>query len=187
MITPPTLLNLRVTVEGTPYNVQVEVLPSGQYASAASRVEGAAVGPALPRPKLNNLPRGGSRSTPPSASAATHPPQAAKAAATPSLIEEPPPAPLPPRAPWHNLTIGKPGECLSPVPGIIRTVCVKVGQTVKPGDPLVELQIAARISPQDTPSVGTIRAVAPGTITQIHVTTGDLISVAQLIISFKPD
>lgn len=182
MLIQPTLVNLRVTVEGTPYHVQVEVLPSGQYASAASRVEGAAVGPALPRPKLNNLPRGGSRSAPPpqASTPATKPEPAAPA------IEEPRPDPLPPRAPWHNLTLGKPGECLAPVPGIIRAVLVKAGDKVKPGDPLLEIQIAARISPQDAPSVGTIRAVAPGAITDLHVQKGDAISVNQLLITFKP-
>lgn len=179
MITQPALLNLRVTVEGTPYHVQVEVLPSNGYASAASRVEGAAVGPALPRPKLNNLPRGGSRSAPP--------PQTSTLAAPPApVIEEPRPEPLPPRAPWHNLTLGKPGECLAPVPGIIRAVLAKVGDKVKPGDPLLEIQIAARISPQDAPSIGTIRAVAPGVITDLHVQKGDAISVNQLLITFKP-
>lgn len=182
MITQPTLINLRVTVEGTPYHVQVEVLPSGQYASAASRVEGAAVGPALPRPKLNNLPRGGSRSAPP---AQTSTPATKPAPAAP-LIEEPRPDPLPPRAPWHNLTLGKPGECLAPVPGIVRSLLVKPGVKVQPGDPLIEIQIAARISPQDAPSVGTIRAVAPGVITDLHVQKGDPISVNQLLITFKP-
>lgn len=179
MLIQPTLLNLRVTVEGTPYSVQVEVLPSGQYASAASRVEGAAVGPALPRPKLNNLPRGGSRAAPP--------PQASTPAQAPApVIEESRPDPLPPRAPWHNLTLGKPGECLAPVPGIVRAVLVKVGDKVKPGDPLLEIQIAARISPQDAPSVGTIRAVAPGAITEVHVKKADAITVNQLLITFKP-
>ncbi len=179
MITQPSLLNLRVTVDGTPYNVQVEVLPSNNYASAASRVEGAAVGPALPRPKLTNLPRGGSRSAPP--------PQASTPAAPPAVaIDEPRAAPEPPRAPWHNLTLGKPGECLSPVPGIVRSVLAKVGDKVKPGDPLLEIQIAARISPQDAPSVGTIRAVAPGAITDVHVKKNDAITVNQLLITFKP-
>lgn len=182
MLIQPTLINLRVTVEGTPYQVQVEVLPSGQYASAASRVEGAAVGPALPRPKLNNLPRGGSRSAPPPQNSTP----AAQPAPSAPVIEEPRPDPLPPRAPWHNLTLGKPGECLAPVPGIIRAVLVKAGDKVKPGDPLLEIQIAARISPQDAPSVGTIRAVAPGVITDLHVHKGDAISVNQLLITFKP-
>lgn len=178
MIIQPTLLNLRVTVEGTPYSVQVEVLPSGQYASAASRVEGAAVGPALPRPKLNNMPRGGSRAAPP--------PQASTPAAPPPTAIEEVRVPEPPRAPWHNLTLGKPGECLAPVPGIVRSVIAKIGDKVKPGDPLLEIQIAARISPQDAPSVGTIRAVAPGAITEIHVKKNDAISVNQLLITFKP-
>lgn len=182
MLTQPTLINLRVTVEGTPYHVQVEVLPSGQYASAASRVEGAAVGPALPRPKLNNLSRGGSRSAPPPQ---TSTPSAQPAPPAP-VIDEPRPDPLPARAPWHNLTLGKPGECLAPVPGIIRAILVKAGDKVKPGDPLLEIQIAARISPQDAPSIGTIRAVAPGVITNLHVQKGDPISVNQLLITFKP-
>lgn len=184
MITQPALLNLRVTVEGTPYHVQVEVLPSNGYASAASRVEGAPVGPALPRPKLNNLPRGGSRSAPPSKATAPAAPS------TPAIeaphIQAPHIEPLPPRAPWHNLTLGKPGECLAPVPGIIRAVLVKVGDHVKPGDPLLEIQIAARISTQDAPSIGTIRAVAPGLITDLHVQKSDPISVNQLLITFKP-
>jgi biotin carboxyl carrier protein len=185
MLTQSTLINLRVTVEGTPYRVQVEVLPSNGYASAASRVEGAAVGPALPRPKLNNLPRGGSRSAPPPQASALPAKPVQPASPTP-VLDEPRPDPLPPRAPWHNLTLGKPGECLAPVPGIIRAVLVKVGDKVRPGDPLIELQIAARISPQDAPSIGTIRAVAPGAITDLHVQKGDAISVNQLLITFKP-
>lgn len=180
MITQPSLLNLRVTVDGTPYSVQVEVLPSTNYASAFSRVEGAAVGPSLPRPKLSQLPRAGARATPASAPAPSVP------LAIPKAPEEPPQPPEPPRAPWHNLTLGKPGECLSPVPAIIRAVFVKVGDAVKPGDPLVEIQIAAKISPQDAPSIGTVRAVTAGTITQVHTAKGDAVSVNQLLISFKP-
>jgi pyruvate carboxylase len=64
------------------------------------------------------------------------------------------------------------------MPGMIVTVAVKSGQTVKAGDPLVSIE-AMKMESQ-------IRAERDGTVRAVHVRSGDMIAAHDLLIELTP-
>jgi pyruvate carboxylase len=66
----------------------------------------------------------------------------------------------------------------APMPGMVVTVSVKAGQTVRAGDPLVSLE-AMKMETQ-------IRAERDGTIKAVHVRTGETIAARDLLVEFGP-
>ena len=66
----------------------------------------------------------------------------------------------------------------APMPGMVVTVSVKAGQTVRAGDPLVSLE-AMKMETQ-------IRAERDGTIKAVHVRTGETIAACDLLVEFGP-
>jgi len=66
----------------------------------------------------------------------------------------------------------------APMPGMVVTVSVKAGQTVRAGDPLVSLE-AMKMETQ-------IRAERDGAIKAVHVRTGETIAARDLLVEFGP-
>ena len=64
------------------------------------------------------------------------------------------------------------------MPGMVVTVSVKAGQSVRAGDPLVSLE-AMKMETQ-------IRAERDGTIKAVHVRTGETIAARDLLVEFGP-
>ena len=61
--------------------------------------------------------------------------------------------------------------------GVVAGIFVKVGETVKKGQPLIELE--------SEKAVASIPAPASGTISEIHVKEGDEITVGQGIVTLE--
>jgi len=74
--------------------------------------------------------------------------------------------------------VGNPAHVPAPMPGMIVTVAVKSGQTVKAGDPLVSIE-AMKMESQ-------IRAERDGTVRAVHVRSGDTIAAHDLLIELTP-
>ncbi|GMV25650.1 MAG: hypothetical protein AMXMBFR58_16810 [Phycisphaerae bacterium] len=158
-------MKLRITIENKSYEVDVEVIDPVNITSAASRVEGLPLKAPLPPIKHTN-----------GLGSARTPSKARKQEATEEKAERKP------IQPWHDLTVGKPGECVSPVPGTVVEVCTKVGDAVKPGDPLVRIEISNVVSPSDTPAVGTVRSLEAGVVKEIAVHKGEAIRFGQVLV-----
>lgn len=160
-------MKLRVTVDGKAYMVEVEPAETGVIASAASRVEGASVrtsvAAALPAPRRASGPNGK---------------PASPAPAKPEPVAER----LPERPPWHGLSVGSPGECTAPVPGTIKRVLVKPGDTVKKNDALVHIEVSSVLSPREKPLVGTVRALESGVVAEVTVKEGQTVAFAQPLV-----
>lgn len=160
-------MKLRVKVDGRAYEVEVEGLEHAGLGAAASRVESSPIG-TVPKPPAS-MSRGRV-----GAPAATVP------AAAPSAKPERPRQAMP----WHGVAIGPSGECLAPVPGTIRGVLVKPGQAVKAGEPLLNIEVSAVLSPQKRPLVGTVRTVASGVVAEITVREGEPVHFGQMLVRF---
>jgi glutaconyl-CoA/methylmalonyl-CoA decarboxylase subunit gamma len=181
-------MKLRITVEGKVYDVEVERADAPELGSAASRVEGAAVGSSLPkmpaRPALKPI----SSTAPVVANGATasSPSRESIKPAASAQVDAPVEPPVGgPRAPWHDLTIGEHGELLAPVPGIVLSVLVKVGDAVKANDPLVHIEVSKVLSPQEHPLVGTIRAIHSGTVADVLIKAGEKVGFGQALVKVK--
>lgn len=194
-------MKLKVTVEGKTYEVEVETVDQSSLGSAALRVEGSPVGPSSARPSSASASQAAAAraagpaapapsATPAPGPAPKHPPTPVPLpsnshpdSAAPALQAGP--EPLAPRPPWHGLTVGRPGECLAPIPGVIASILVKVGDAVKANDPLVQLEASHVVSPQEKPLVGTVRAVEGGTISEVAVSRGDAVGFGQVLVRIK--
>jgi len=84
--------------------------------------------------------------------------QAAPARATPA------PAPAP-------VASAAEGDCLSPLAGIVQSLGVEVGATVKEGDLIMTLEAMKMYTPVNAESGGTVKA--------IHVKAGDAVEEGQ--------
>jgi biotin carboxyl carrier protein len=155
-------MKLRVTIEQKTYDVDVELVEPFSMSSAASRVEGAPV---------SSVGR---------ASALTRVQAAPKA-----QVEAPAQPPASPAAPWHGLTLGKAGELLAPVPGVVRELFVKVGDRVKAYEPLLTIEVSKVVAPQDKPLMGTLRATDAGVIADISVAPGATVAFGQQLLRYK--
>ena len=158
-------MKLRITVDGQPYNVEVEALDAS-LPSAATRVESARL---LAPPKRPASTTNGPRPAAPSAPAAATPPK-----------------PAAPAKPWHGVDPGPDGECLAPVPGTVRGVLAKPGQSVKAGEPIINIEVSAVLSPQKKPLIGTVRSTRPGTIAEVAVKEGDTVAFGQILARLAP-
>jgi biotin carboxyl carrier protein len=158
-------MKLRITIEQKTYDVDVELVEPFAMPSAASRVEGAPVA-SVSRPI-----------------APPRPHSAPMQAASPP---KPDATPQPPAAPWHGLTIGKSGELLAPVPGIVRELFVKVGDRVKAYEPLLTIEVSKIVAPQDKPLLGTLRATESGVIADITVAPGAAVAFGQQLLRYNP-
>jgi len=69
---------------------------------------------------------------------------------------------------------GNAGHVAAPMPGMIHTVAVKVGQRIKGGDPLVSIE-AMKMETQ-------IRAERDGTVAAVHVKSGDTVAAHDLLL-----
>jgi len=137
-------MNLRVTIEGTSYDVSVDVLDDGEMVpeGARLRVESAASSRVPPPPR-----NGGTKAavlarpeattarpaSKPTSDAAVHP--------APQVAPEPK-APTVPPHPWHDLTVGTGGEIVAPFPGIVKRIDVKVGDAIATHDVLLSVQFS---------------------------------------------
>lgn len=174
-------MKMRITVDGRPYEVEVESLEPSMPGSAASRVEGSRVtsqpppAPPGPRPALP-----GARNGAAAARVAAPAPQS-------SPVEPPKPEPVPARPPWHGLSVGAPGECVAPVPGKVSRVMVKPGDTVRTGDALVEIEVTRMMNSEDVPvMVGTLRAIEAGVVTDVSARTGEQVAFGQVMVRLTP-
>jgi biotin carboxyl carrier protein len=70
-----------------------------------------------------------------------------------------------------------PARLLAFIPGLIQTVSVKAGDTVRWGDPLLVLEAMKMKNDVTSPRDGVIRAV--------HVSTGEKVMKNQLLIEFE--
>lgn len=179
-------MKMRITVDGRPYEVEVESLEVSMPGSAASRVEGSRVtsqpplAQAGPRPSLP-----GARNGAAAARVEGLPPQAPPAQSSP--VEPPKPEPVPARPPWHGLSVGAPGECVAPVPGKVSRVMVKPGDTVRTGDALVEIEVTRMMNSEDVPvMVGTLRAIEAGVVTDVSARTGEQVAFGQVMVRLTP-
>lgn len=196
-------MNLRITIEGRTYDVQVEFDDSQDFApseptasavSSSSRVEGLSLGriPARSNPRnglakaraqAGRAPQNGGSAPSPSTPAVA--PPSALPSAAPQPAPSAPPAPIKPA--WHGLGTGESGEVVSPIAGRIRAICVSPGQKVKPGDALVELQASATYSPGDRPLQGTLRATKTGVIEKIEVAANQSVQFRQRLLIIRPE
>jgi pyruvate carboxylase len=71
-----------------------------------------------------------------------------------------------------------PGHVPAPMPGMIVTVAVKPGQSVKAGDPLISIE-AMKMETQ-------IRAERDGVVRAVHVKSGDTIGARDLLLEVSP-
>ncbi|MGE0799303.1 MAG: pyruvate carboxylase [Lautropia sp.] len=71
---------------------------------------------------------------------------------------------------------GNPTHVAAPMPGMVVTIAVRAGQTVRAGDPLVSIE-AMKMESQ-------IRADRDGTIAAIHVKSGETVAAHDLLIEF---
>ena len=169
-------MKLHVTVESRTYEVDVELLDaSTPLPSADSRVQSA---PVTAPPKPPN----GRASTP------IVPTIAMSGATAPSKpAPPPPPAPLrpdPPQNPrpiWNNLSVGRPGEACSPIPGIIEAIHVKIGDAVKVNDAVISLRMSSMYG-GDQPMIGSVRTLAAGTVKEVLVAKGDKVAAGQVLV-----
>lgn len=175
-------MKMRITVDGRPYEVEVESLEPSMPGSAASRVEGSRVtsqpppAPPGPRPALPGARNGAG----PAATSAVSAPQSSPAEASR-------PEPAPARPPWHGLSVGAPGECVAPVPGKVSRVMVKPGDTVRTGDALVEIEVTRMMNSEDVPvMVGTLRAIEAGVVTDVSARTGEQVAFGQVMVRLTP-
>jgi pyruvate carboxylase len=67
----------------------------------------------------------------------------------------------------------------APMPGMIVTVAVKVGQKVTAGNPLVSIE-AMKMESQ-------IRAERDAVVKAVHVAPGDVVAARDLLVEFEPD
>lgn len=163
-----TTMKLHVTVDGKTYDVEVEPAGNNVPASAASRVEGLPVGGTLPRPPLAvRLPRPNTLA-------------GAQGAAAP--IDDAPRRAPTPKGHWNRLTTGEEGECVSPVPGIVKAILVKLGDNLKANEPLVEIEVSHIVATSEKPLIGTIRALQPGTVSEIRVAPGQNVDVGDVLL-----
>ena len=72
---------------------------------------------------------------------------------------------------------GNPAHVAAPMPGMVVTVAVRVGQPVKSGDPLISIE-AMKMESQ-------IRADRDATVKAIHVKAGETVSAHDLLIEFN--
>lgn len=182
-------MKLRITVEGKVYHVEVERADAPELGAAASRVEGAAVGSALPRVLARSALKPLASTAPATANSATPSGPSrenTKAVGAPAQADAPVEPPVGgQRAPWHDLTVGEHGEILAPVPGSVLSVLVKVGDAVKANDPLVHIEVSKVLSPQEHPLVGTIRATNGGTVADVLIKTGEKVGFGQVLVKMK--
>ncbi len=189
-------MKLRVKLRGKTYEVEVETIDQSGLGSAALRVEGSPAGPPVGRPagsaSSNQAAAARAAAAPQAPALPASPVQSAApptpAAASPPAAQPAPeaaPEPVAPRPPWHGLTVGGPGECLAPIPGVIASILVKVGDAVKANDPLVQLEASHVVSPQEKPLVGTVRAIEGGTVSEVAVARGDAVGFGQVLIRMK--
>lgn len=177
-------MKLRITIDSTPYDVEVEVLdaPSALNGSAASRVEGLPVRPGLkPFQPASPAPRANGKRA-----AAPPVPVPAPSAAAPQTPPQPP-APRQPIKPWHDLTVGSQGEITAPVAGTVVQLIAKVGDAVRPGDPLLELEIENFFAAKSGPVRGTVRATDAGVIADIPVRPGDPVKFGQPLVRVRSE
>ncbi|MDX2117589.1 MAG: hypothetical protein SFY96_05325 [Planctomycetota bacterium] len=172
-------MKLHVTVESRTYEVDVELLDaSTPLPSADSRVQSA---PVTAPPKAPN----GRLSTPIVPTVAM---SGAAAPPRPAAAPPPPPAPLrtdPPLNPrpiWNNLSVGRPGEACSPIPGIIEAIHVKIGDAVKVNDAVITLRMTSTYVGGDQPMIGSVRTLAAGTIKEVLVAKGDKVAAGQVLV-----
>ena len=163
-------MKLRVKVEGKSYEVEIESVEPIGIASAASRVEGSPAGAAPPRPPSNGAPLPGRITL----------------AAQPAPATHAPPTPPPPRAPWHELTVGPEGRVLAPIEGVVTILLVKVGDAVKANDPILNIEVSHVLSPQKQPLIGTIRAIEPGVVAEIAVQQGQSVRFGETLVRVQP-
>jgi biotin carboxyl carrier protein len=76
----------------------------------------------------------------------------------------------------NNTGVGKINVLKAPMPGLIIDLRVKVGQAVKPGDPLLVLE-AMKME-------NIIKAQGEGTVKQLKIKKGDTVEKNQLLIEF---
>lgn len=171
-------MKLRVTVEGKTYEVEVEAAEAVPLESALSRVEGGAIGRVMPKAPSNHQrgPRNGSASA------------ASTAGANTAAISPPPPSPPPPspKAPWHGLTTAAPGDCVAPAAAVVERVRVKVGDSVRANDALIDLRLAGMFSMSEHPLVGSVRTLVSGTVSDVGVKEHEQVAFGQLLVRVKP-
>ncbi|MFO0860017.1 MAG: biotin/lipoyl-binding protein [Phycisphaerales bacterium] len=162
-------MNLRITVEGKSYDVQVAVLEDGR--------------PVNPRGPLSGLGAEHVGSTSAQIAEAEARLRAQDKAPKGGGGAKPAPEPWPSPATHHiyGPLPAKPGEVVCPVAGIISDVIAKAGEKVKPFASLAVLEVSHSISTGDKPVVGTVRASTKGTVREVLVKAGDKVKTGQVL------
>lgn len=73
----------------------------------------------------------------------------------------------------------------APISGRIVSVPVKVGDAVKPGDPVAVIEASRMMSPGDRPMVGAVHATHAGTVHEVLVRTGDEVKARQPLVRVR--
>lgn len=174
-------MKLHVTIESQTYEVEVDVVdPKTPLGSADLRVQSAPV-VAPPKAPAGRTLVPGLNSNGNSSKPAPIPNAQPTVVTTDDAPAGPPEPPLPPKPAWHGLGVGAPGEVCSPIPGIITSVSVKVGDAVKAYDPIVVLEIARKYVSDDRPMAGTVRALVGGTVKELLVQRGDAVEAGRVL------
>lgn len=176
-------MKLRITVEGKTYDVDVEPAEPLALESALSRVEGGAIGRVMPKAPSNHQrgPRGAAASTSATPAAPAHS-STSTSSGTTGVVQPAAPA----KAPWHGLTTAAPGDCVAPAAAVVERVRVKVGDSVRANDALVDLRLAGMFSMSEHPLVGSVRTLVSGTVSDVGATAGDQVAFGQLLVRVKP-
>ena len=86
------------------------------------------------------------------------------------------------RAPMSNLSTGLPSDykaderILAPIPGLVTQVFIKVGDKLKPGDPLLIIEAMKMHN--------MIRSGYAVTIASVHTTSGQIVKAGDLLVKF---
>lgn len=192
-------MKLRITVEGKSYDVEVEHVEGSDLPSAALRVESAPAGSAGALPARGAGQNGNGKGVKPAAPSAPNSqpsPQPKAAAATPTITTPsikpaaarrepaeiiPPLPPRPAHEPWHATSVGGPGESVAPIPGIVSSIHVNVGDSVKLNDPIATLEAAHSFQTGARAMTGTVRSLHAGIVLELLVKSGDIVGFGQVL------
>jgi len=86
----------------------------------------------------------------------------------------------------HHVHPANPNEIPCPLGGTVTAVLVSPGSVVRMADPIATVQVSSTLASSTTPLVGTVRALASGTISEITVKVGDEVPTGHVLARLTP-